>query len=106
MHESYVFQFSNSFFEQNNCAIDGPNLNDAFNAYDDGMSDIECKIKEKLIDYRNRFTFGLLNINSINSKFDNISFLLKKQMVDVLVLNETKIDHTVDASRFSDDHYK
>ena len=44
-------------------------------------------------DNYDRLIFGNLNINSVNSEFDQMKFLLQGK-VDVLVLTETKLDNS------------
>ena len=46
-----------------------------------------------------RLIFGNLNINSINSKFDQMKFLLQGK-VDILVLSETKLDNSFPTNQF------
>ena len=43
--------------------------------------------------------FGNLNINSINSKFDQMKFLLQGN-VDILVLTKTKLDNSFPTNQF------
>ena len=43
--------------------------------------------------------FGNLNINSINSKFDHMKFLLQEK-VYILVLTETKLDNYFPTNQF------
>ena len=44
-------------------------------------------------DNSDRLIFGNLNINSINSKFDQMTFLLQGK-VDILILTETKLNNS------------
>ena len=50
-------------------------------------------------DSSDRLIFGNLNINSINSKFDQIKFRLQGK-VDILVLTETKLDNSFPTNQF------
>ena len=43
--------------------------------------------------------FGNLNINSINTKFDQIEFLMEGK-VDILVMTETKLDNSFPKNQF------
>ena len=43
--------------------------------------------------------FGNLNINSINTKFDQMKFLMQRK-VDILVLTETKLDNSFPTNQF------
>ena len=46
-----------------------------------------------------RLMFGNLNINSINTKFDQIEFLMEGK-VDILVMTETKLDNSFPKNQF------
>ena len=50
-------------------------------------------MKSKL---QNKLSNAQLNINSVEKKFIEIRFLLDKQLVDILEINESKIDSTID----------
>ena len=49
--------------------------------------------------------FGNLNINSINTKFDQMKFLMQRK-VDILVLTETKLDNSLLVCNREDLHCK
>ena len=51
--------------------------------------------------YKRKFAIGLLNINSIYEKFLDIKFILSKQLLDILIIAESKLD-----SRFDDEDFK
>lgn len=46
--------------------------------------------------FESKFRIGVLNINSLYHKLDGISFLLNHQVVDLLIINESKIDVNTD----------
>ena len=48
---------------------------------------------------------GSLNINSIRNKFDQLKLLVKDN-IDILVIQETKIDDTFPVAEFCIDGYK
>jgi hypothetical protein len=48
----------------------------------------------------------LLNINLIENKFQDINFILEKQLVDILVINGSRISSDVNSSRFEINNYK
>ena len=52
-------------------------------------------------EYKGKFAIGLLNINSIHEKFLDIKFILSKQLLDVLIIAESKLD-----SQFDDEDFK
>ena len=52
-----------------------------------------------------KFTVGLLNINALISKFDEIVFLLNKQLLDFFLINESKLDDNDDDSLFNHSNY-
>ena len=63
---------------------------------------------EDFIDNNNLSSFlklSALNINSIRHKFHNLEVILDKQLLDILVINETKLDNTVDDSHFTHPNY-
>jgi hypothetical protein len=49
-------------------------------------NDISSFIKK----HKNKFSAGLLNINSLVSKMDDIAFILSKQFLDIFLINESK----------------
>ena len=61
--------------------------------------------KDFCIKHKNNFIISLLNINSLQHKFADISFLLTKQLVDILVINETKLNPLIDDNRFKNELY-
>ena len=56
--------------------------------------------------YSAHFIISLLNINSLKNKFSDISFLLNQQQVDILVINETKLNDLIDDSIFENVFYQ
>ena len=52
----------------------------------------------------NKFIFGQLNINSLRSKFDMISELIKG-FVDIFMISETKLDGSFPEGQFFIDGY-
>lgn len=54
---------------------------------------------------RNKLTIGCININSILNKFHEISFLLTQNLVDVMIVNESRLDKSTDSSFFQVDNY-
>ena len=52
----------------------------------------------------NHLIVATLNINSIRYKFDRLKFLIQDK-IDILILQETKIDHTFLVNRFMMDGY-
>ena len=55
--------------------------------------------------HKSKFCVGLLNINSLVSKFDDIAFLLSRQFLDIFVINESKLDCNDDDSLLSNSNY-
>ena len=45
---------------------------------------------------RKRLTMASLNVNSLITKIDEIRLLVKNEKIDILAINETKIDHKID----------
>lgn len=53
----------------------------------------------------NNFIISLININSIQNKFQDISFILEKRLVDILVIQETKLNPLNDDRLFENPSY-
>lgn len=53
----------------------------------------------------NNIKIALLNINSLLNKYHSLSFMLDQQLVDVLVINETKLNSLIDDSNFISPFY-
>ena len=69
------------------------NINEETN--EDALSILNKRRK----DNSDRLIFGNLNNDSINSKFDQMEFLLQGK-VDTLVLSETKLDNSFPTNQF------
>jgi hypothetical protein len=65
----------------------------------------ESECSNYLNKYDKNFSIGLLNINSIESKFHDVAFILKKQLLDILVINETKLTDKTDSTLFESINY-
>ena len=63
-------------------------------------------VKTFLLSRGQEFKVSLLNLNSANSKFHHIDFLLSQQLLDVLVINESRLTEDVDESFFVFPSYK
>ena len=60
----------------------------------------ESNVTSYLNKFRNKLRISSLNINSLDKRFADILFLLNGQLVDVLVINETKLNEKHDDSTF------
>lgn len=69
------------------------------------LKSFEANVLSFFSNYKNKFSIAELNINSLRNKFDSLKFILNKQLVDVFVLNETKLDNKDDESLFKHHHY-
>ena len=49
---------------------------------------------------QNKLSVAQLNINAVEKKFIETRFFLDKQLVEILVINESKIESTIDDSLF------
>ena len=68
----------------------------------DGLTDFQV-----LDNYQENFKIAHLNINSIAGfKFQEVKLWLSRHMFDVLVLTETKLDHTLLDSQFHIEGYR
>ena len=73
---------------------------------EDERVSFKSSTKTFCIKYHKQFIISLLNINSLQHKFADIVFLLDKQYVDILVINETKLNSQIDDSRFENTFYQ
>ncbi len=55
--------------------------------------------------YDKNFKIALININSVENTFQDIKFLLNKQLVDILIVVESKLCEKTDTSLFESLHY-
>ena len=90
-------------------------LDTAFSAHNNKLStastDCQLHFKEVTTQFLNKYSqnlsIGLLNINTINdSKFHDIGHLLNNQLLDILIINESKLDEKTDSSHFQVDNYE
>ena len=65
----------------------------------------ESNVSSFCSNYKNKFSISELNINSVRNKFEYIKFILNKQLVDIFVLNESKLDSKDDVSLFKHQFY-
>ena len=56
-------------------------------------------LRKLKMDNVNRIVFGHLNINSIRNKFENLKYLIEKN-IDILLISETKLNDTFPDSQF------
>ena len=62
-------------------------------------NDTECELKKLRLSNVNSIIVGYLNMNSLSGKFEQLEFLVKNK-IDILGLNETKLDESFLSSRF------
>ena len=102
---------SNLFSSDESDNSDDSYLNQAFTANPKKALEFESALFEDevtsvLKDTKNNFKISLLNINGIRNKFGEIVFILNKQLVDVLVINESKLTPLDDTSMFQHLNYE
>ena len=109
-----VFKFEDDFFVNNDdsqCSFDSSLLNIGFTsekaACDQPVTptDFVGRVFEFSKSHNKELKVGLININGIYSKMHEIAPILNHQLVDVLVVNETKLDDTVDSAEFENLYY-
>ena len=83
--------------------IDIGNLDDIFTKNID-PNIVLSSLKSLRLKNMNRVIIAHLNINSINQKFDQLSFLVR-DYVDILVVGETKLDDSFPLSQFHIDGF-
>ena len=124
--ESHKFNASNSIIAFNpsttnllnhtlsNCNVticsDEPQLTDTDKRCDTYLrSELNLTFKNNLLSslssYKGKFSIALLNINGLTNKFEDIQFVLIEQIVDIFIINETKLDSNDDESRFLSAYY-
>lgn len=69
------------------------------------MKFFESDVSNYLLKYNNNFSVGVLNINTIINKFHDIIFILNKQLLDIFIINESKLDKDIDDSLFTTNNY-
>ena len=70
-----------------------------------GTTSFESSVTNYLKSYNGKLAIGSQNINSLVNKFNDIVFILNNQLLDIFVLNETKLDEHVDSSIFEHQFY-
>ena len=110
--ESFLNGFNISVCDMAECGSTHiyPSCKDSFNEIFETVSkpqfnDFEISIKNFYKKNPAQIIISLININSLKNKFVDISFLLKRQFVDVLVINETKLNTEIDDSNFENTFY-
>ncbi len=86
-------------------APDSDKLGDGMPIHNDSDPDIS-PFQEFYCENKDRIKFGLLNVNSIRHKFVTLRHVLQKGMIDILFLQETKLDESFPSSQFNVDHFK
>ena len=86
-------------------------LDTAFNGINSQAKDkeqnlFETEVSTYLNKFRNNLRISSLNINSLDKKIADILFLLNGQLVDVLVINESKLNEKHDDSTFEHPCYE
>ena len=69
-------------------------------------ADFQNRTTNFLKNFSKNLIISSLNINSLQHKFSHISFILDQQLVDILVLNETKLNSTHCNSQFENVNYQ
>ena len=88
-----------------NSAFSAPSKRARLNQRSEFSSTLQHIVSYHLKPYQGNLAVALLNINSLCSKLIDIQFMLEQQCVDILVINETKLDENDDQSHFEFDHY-
>lgn len=78
----------------------------SFPSYDQPLKCFRENISNFLNTHKKNFIISLININSLQKKFSEIYFLLKNQLLDILVINETKLNSLDDDNQFENSHYR
>ena len=104
-----MFDFSDSFFNKSH---QSENLNTSDvtallnKSTDSSSEDIFGDLRSVRNDHPKNLIFGHININSIRYKFDTLREILDKNDVDILVIEETKLDVTFSSALFQHEGYK
>ncbi len=69
------------------------------------MKFFESDVSNYLLKYNNNLSVGVLNINTIINKFHDITFILSKQLLDIFIINESKLNKDIDDSLFTMNNY-
>jgi hypothetical protein len=105
-----AFDFTDSFFvsdtDTSTSSEDISLLDTGFIGKTSNVTGLESEVSSFLLGHSGSLSVGLFNINSIHSKRHEIDFLLDNQLVDILVLNETRLDEGEDMKEYLKQHYK
>ena len=105
-----AFDFSDSFFVNEHISSDDDSfLNTGFSSQKQLTNDnssFEEQVTNAAREYIGKLKIALLNINSLESKVHEIDFILHNKLIDIFVLNETKLDNSNDDVFFERDAYK
>ena len=69
------------------------------------LNDYRTKIVNFSLKHKTNIIISCININSLLNKFHNIEFILNEQYVDVLVINETRLNNNHDDNLFLNPFY-
>ena len=96
--------FSNSFFniEDVEAKSNAPSVTSGGNVNKHTFKDL----RDVQRSYPKQFMAAHLNINSLRYKFDEIKEVLNDNIVDLLIISETKLDKSFNDNLFSVDGYK
>ena len=113
-----VFEFSDSIFNAsttmhnaNKSSIGSCFMDTGFNCQQGSRSLLSfTPLQQKIINFcisiKKSLIVSSFNIHSIQHKFHEIVFLLDLQLIDILVINETWLDHNIDSNLFDSSFYQ
>ena len=103
INSSFLADYNTSICEKSINRADFLETSEIDSSIENG--NFQADIKYYLKNYHSNLSISSLNINSLSDKFSNISFMLEQQLVDVLILNETKLNSNHDNHYFENAHY-
>ena len=115
-----VFEFDDSFFDVSmpvdntiNSSISISSfMNTGFNCQKNSkvsfssFTPLQQQIINFNISFKKSSTISSFNIHSLKHKFHEIVFLLDLQFIDILVINETWLDQSIDSNLFDSSFYQ
>ena len=101
-----MFPFSDSFFDSSLQNESTENFLDLGFAGDNrSLNSFEHEVFNFISDFKGKLSIGYLNINSVHDKFNDVSFILKNQLLDIFIIAESKLGSSNDDEDFTSVYY-
>ena len=101
---SSVFPLSDSLFSPPHNLNKKTHLNNldlGFTEDGNSINTFEYEVLRYLSDFKDRFSIGYLNINSVYDTFCDVKFILDNKLLDISVISESKLHNVIDDEDFN-----